>query len=311
MQLDKNIVDRLILIKYMYEKGVEQSKKSDPGSQVSILMFHDAVELFLILACDYLDIDGKKFKFLEYWSAIKQKSKVQISCKKPMERLNKARNGLKHGAILLHSSTLEEFRVMSRIFFEKNTKKVFKIEFSEISLIDAIQNEHVRKKLKKSELLINNGDLKASINEMAIAFASLIDDHENKAKNALGIHYSFSETPLSLDTSLSSYGLDDDYFIDAISSNFDDLEYSINGLQETVKLISWGINYYEYMKFQSITPYIRRIPNKITGEIKYNILELRQKPLFGKIQENEITYKQANFCLDFIINTAMILQEFG
>lgn len=47
MTLDKAVTRRLAFIRYLFNRAVEQSKKSEPLSSVSLLMFHDAIELFL------------------------------------------------------------------------------------------------------------------------------------------------------------------------------------------------------------------------------------------------------------------------
>ena len=43
---------RLALIRYLYIQGVDQSEQPEPMALLSILTFHDAVEMFCHLACE-------------------------------------------------------------------------------------------------------------------------------------------------------------------------------------------------------------------------------------------------------------------
>jgi len=62
--LDKStIIKRLAFIKYLYKLAVDQSRRPEPLCSASILTFHDAVELFLQLASEHLDV-GKTTAFI-------------------------------------------------------------------------------------------------------------------------------------------------------------------------------------------------------------------------------------------------------
>lgn len=88
--LDKDvIIKRLAFIKYLYRVAVEQSQKSEPLCAASVLFFHDAVELFLQLASEHLDIGKEGLKFMEYWDLISKKLGIELSQKESMRRLNR------------------------------------------------------------------------------------------------------------------------------------------------------------------------------------------------------------------------------
>ncbi len=146
MALNQIILSRLSLIKYLYEIGVKQSKLSSPQDSISILMFHDSIELFFQLCTEHLNNTKSDIKFMGYFEVINIKLKEKkLSQKASMKRLNKARVNLKHNGILLNKSDVETFRVNAKDFFEDNTKLVFNINFSEISMIELVQNSEVRK----------------------------------------------------------------------------------------------------------------------------------------------------------------------
>ena len=65
-------IRRLAFIKYLYEVGVEQSRKAEPFCQISILTLQDAIELFLGLASEFIGVEKlpKDIKFMQYWGLI-------------------------------------------------------------------------------------------------------------------------------------------------------------------------------------------------------------------------------------------------
>lgn len=91
-----NVLRRLVFIKYLYKLGIEQSLKSEPICCISILTFHDAVELFLQLTSEYLNVGKKIIHFMEYFTLISNKIEGKdLSQKESIRRLNTARVSLK------------------------------------------------------------------------------------------------------------------------------------------------------------------------------------------------------------------------
>src|SRR5437762_11798680 len=87
--LDEAKMRRLAMIQYMYAMAVDQSHKPEPLNMVGILLFHDAVELFLALASEYLDAGKTGKEFLAYWEPINQKlPNKDFGQKDSMNRLN-------------------------------------------------------------------------------------------------------------------------------------------------------------------------------------------------------------------------------
>lgn len=100
--LDKStVIKRLAFIKYLYKLAVDQSKRPEPLCSASILTFHDAIELFLQLASEHLNVGKQQPSFMEYWDLISQKlSNQELTQKESMRRLNRARVALKHHGTL-------------------------------------------------------------------------------------------------------------------------------------------------------------------------------------------------------------------
>src|SRR6266571_312990 len=93
----EDFVRRLALIRHLYRLGVVQSRLPAPLSAISILIFHDGVELFLQLASEALDAETKsKMEFMDYWGPISKKLPGgELGMNEAMRRLNKARVGFK------------------------------------------------------------------------------------------------------------------------------------------------------------------------------------------------------------------------
>ena len=65
------IIRRLVIIKYLYLIGVEQSKQTGTFAGFSILAFHDCVEMLLVLIAEKRKKKPQQH-FLDYWDKIPQ-----------------------------------------------------------------------------------------------------------------------------------------------------------------------------------------------------------------------------------------------
>ena len=80
--------------------GINQSYKIEPISGLSILNFHDSVELFLQLSAEEVGVTRTKdIKFMEYWDLITAKG-ILLPLKGSISKLNNARANLKHGGLI-------------------------------------------------------------------------------------------------------------------------------------------------------------------------------------------------------------------
>lgn len=299
-KINQNLMKRLMFIKYMYEKGVEQSLKSYPESQMSLLTFHDAIELFLIFS--YVHLGGDKhindIHFKNYWKEIsKLPNGVELTQQPSVEKLNDARVNLKHRGNFTSHLDIEAFRATSTSFFNENTEKVFGTDFSDISLVGLVKNQEVKQNLKKAEEFLKDNKFDESINEISDAFYQIIHNHDKKIKDLLGYDNPFINCDLDYNiNSPCDHGYDDDNgFSDVFLTNFENISISIDYLQETVKLMSWGINYYDYVKFRSIIP---------------SVTHSKQGKLFEEeAQTGKNDKMEAKYCFDFVINMYLTLEE--
>jgi len=98
---------------------------------------HDAVELFLQLASEYLNAGTAHLVFMDYWDILNKKLAAdELEQKESMRRLNKARVALKHHGTFPSDLDIESFRASTTSFFQDNTRLVFSVTLEEVSLIE-------------------------------------------------------------------------------------------------------------------------------------------------------------------------------
>jgi len=298
-------IERLAFIKYLYDFGVEQSRKAEPFCWASILTFQDAIELFLALASEYLDLEKRirDIQFMKYWPLLSKKlteiGKGELTQSISMEKLNKARVDFKHYGNPPSKTVIEDARLGTLNFFEENTITVFDIPFSEISLIELIHCQSTKTGLKQAKEMLYEERIEDALGKVALAFAQLIDDYENRKKDKYGRSPFFFGKEM---TFLGSFFMNIPHtsrladFIDAVKE-------SVEAMQDSVRILSLGLDYRKYARFRLLTPVIRKIPSS-PRKIKYEIQRIERG------SEAPPTAEDVEFCINFVIESALILQEF-
>jgi hypothetical protein len=295
------VIKRLAFIKYLYKVAVEQSQRPEPLCSASILSFHDAIELFLQLACEHLDVGKGKgeIRFLEYWGILPSKLPPGVPThKESMEKLNRARVNLKHHGILPSKSQIEEFRAIATNFFEENSLRIFGIKFSEVSLIDLVQCQEAKNNLKEAMQLLEQNKIEESLDKVALAFTQLIDDYENRKRGQFGRSPFFIGEDLTFLGSSSITGTDKSR-AGKLADFIDKVKESVEALQKAVKILSLGIDYRRYVRFRLLIPQIYR-----TLDGTYHI----QRIQYGS--KGIPSVEDVRFCIDFVIESSITLQEF-
>jgi len=297
--LDESVTKRLAFIKYMYKVAVELSERPEPLCSASILTFHDAIELFLQLASERLDVSKKDISFMAYWDLLSPKlPNSGLTQKESMRKLNDARKSLKHYGTSSSKLAIEAFRASATNFFEENTPLVFGVVFSDISLIELVQCIDAKNNLKEAEKHLKENKIEDALDKVARAFAQLIDDYESRKPG----RFFSGESTTFLGTSLSSSlkGLYSSKSERELAKFIDNVKESIESLQEAVKIISLGIDHRRYVKFRLLTPYIRKYSDET-----YHIIPKGQRGSMGIP-----TVEDVQFCIDFVIESAVTIQEF-
>jgi len=281
---------RLAFIRYLFNLAIEQSQRPEPMCSSAILTFHDSVELFLQLGSEHHCVSKKTNEFMEYWQILKDEKGLELGQKVSMRRLNKARVGLKHNGTLPSRLTIDDFRISVTNFFDENTPLLFGIDFFGISLIELVQSERVKKNLLDAEEYLTKEDYENSLDKVALAFRQLIDDYEDRKRDKFG------RSPFFFGDSLTFVG-SAHIGTRMVKVIPDEVIRSIEALQNAVKIISLGLDYRRYAKFRLLTPFVIRF---IGG--KYDVQRIKRK--------EELTKEEIHFCINFVIESAVMLQEF-
>jgi len=284
---------RLAFIKYLYDVGVDQSRRAEPFCWVSVLTFHDAVELFLELASEYLNVPKrvKELSFPKYWGIInpilKEKGQPELTQRITMDKLNENRIAFKHHGTPPSKLAIEESRVNATNFFEENASIIFDVKFSEVSLVNLIQCEDAKKSLMESQRLLKQNKRKDALDKIALAFAQLIDDYEMRKTDKFG------RSPFFFGEKVSPI------MEFPIGLSFEEMERALKPLQDAVKILSLGLDYRKYARFHVLTPVVIRF---IGGKYSIQRIEIGRKI--------SPTNEDVQFCIDFVIESAITLQEF-
>lgn len=286
---------RLSFIKYLFNIAIEQSNRPDPLASSSVLTFHDSIELFLILACEHINIDTKEHTlFMQYVDKLIPHGLTQ---KMLLKRLNKSRVDLKHHGLLPHKQDIDGFRESIKNFFIDNTTMFFNIDFDNITMIDLVTFKETKNRLEKAEKHKKNGEIIDGITEIAISFHQLITEFQKTKSSGPGYPPFFFGYDISFERS-SNMGLgnDDNPFNDFIFSSFvDHVSESINLMRKALEILSLGLDYKKYTRFILLTPQIFYV----NGQYGHRI-----------IRQHELSVEDYEFCFNFVIDCAIHLQEF-
>jgi len=268
------IISRLAVIKHLYQIGLEQSKQVETVAAFSILPFHH-------------DIKTDKFGFTDYWTSI-----PELTLKESMKRLNTRRNSIKHRGMFPSKADLEISRINTIDFFEENVKAQFDIEFKDVSLLTLIHNEQVRKLLEEAQNKLHKNEMESCINNTAFAFQELIDSYESSKLDYFHHSPFFFVEKLTLETSITK-----DTKERKLHSFLNDVKKSLQSLKGAIKIMSLGIEYKRYIKFDLLTPEVVQFSK---GE--YHVTH--------KWGMNKWTFENCQYCINFVMDSALKLQEF-
>jgi hypothetical protein len=306
---------RLAFIRYLYEEAVRQSGQPEPMCVASVLTFHDAAELFLVLACEHLDVGKTSMSFLGYWEELNRKLPDDgVTQKKAMSRLNEARVGLKHHGNMPAKAAIQDYRYIATLFFEENTPTMFGVEFGDLSMVYLVRHLAIRADLEEAEELREQGDLEGAVGKVAIAFHRLLKSQ--KERNALlsGLKwpgrsptptgYKYAGGPINFRPRRGE--ADKDGYarkkIGQILEQTDALKRAVEPMQDAMVALALGVDYERYRRFLKLTPEVgMRSPN---DDIRYAPVPIpmwHNKPRYA-------TPDMYRFCFDFVIEVAIRAQ---
>ncbi|MFJ6385890.1 hypothetical protein ACIQI7_38540 [Kitasatospora sp. NPDC092039] len=243
----------------------------------SVLSFHDAVELFLILCAEHLDVGGKtQMNFVDFWGKLgdKMPNGTELPGKKAMERMNKIRVNLKHNGVIPSAESIDQVRADVYTFFTDATPLVFGGEFSSIDMADLLTDTATIDLLRAAQEYADRGDFPAAMAGLKLAFIAMLDRYAKSNFPGAPGPFSFGNDVGRFSDSVFPLGsprfLSHDATSRAIREATTDLRERLNKtagqvggltevtrrLQLALRVTSLGIDYARYTQFEILTPQV-------------------------------------------------------
>jgi hypothetical protein len=307
---------RLAFIRYLYGVAVDQSRLPEPMCAASVLTFHDAIEQFLILACEHKNLPVKtSVDFMGYWEFLSPKLQPDGLTQKPaMTRLDKARGNLKHRGIRPSREDMQTFYSAAMLFFEENTPTVFGVEFGDVSMVYLVNPPAVRADLEEAEELRKQGDLVDAVGKVAIAFDRLLKSYQERDPLLSGLRWPrMSPTPTGykaggppLNFRPKRGEADKDGYarkkIGEILEQTDALKRAVEPMRDAIVALALGVDYERYRRFLKLTPEVGM--RSLEGDIRY--APVPTALWHGKPRNASPDIYR--FCFDFVIEVAIRAQ---
>lgn len=305
----------LAFIRLLHRQGMEQSLLPEPLSFTSVLTFHDAVELFLIVTAEHLGAvvkDREPFikRFFEGLHPSVFAGGVELQGLYGIKRLNDLRNGFKHSAGVPGPNAIMDAKADAAHFFEENTPRVFSLAFDDIDLAEVVQHERTRAHLKSAAQLDSEGSRLEAMGTLAVAFEQLMADQAKDERAPRGRSaYSFGErmpsNPLSTDRVQATLYQPDHASrrgapvrgAETLAKEYTRTRDVTRALQEGMRLMALGMDFHQYQRFTQLTPAV--------GYTFANVNE----PRFSVEPGYDPNQEEFDFCRQFVITVALRITE--
>lgn len=281
------MMERLAFVKSVHQSADEQSRKLHPLSSMSVLRYHDAIELYLYIAAEYHDVNQSS-KIMDYWNDFKQTVEIDLPHKASIDRLRQARVNLKHYGNRPDERDIESFRTTTRRFLEEATPRVFGIKYTDISLTNLIEFEIVRETIQEAENLYQQNNRGEAMGELSLAHRRLFDEYRERARKELD----YDPFPNFRLFSVTKHESLMDDFADSVNQ-------ALNNISDVLRYQIIGIDYRRCARFRSLTPTL----------VYSNEEERERRPHLESYPSDEVTDSDFEFCVQFLVDVALRLQE--
>jgi hypothetical protein len=291
--LDPSVVRRLAFIRFLYTQGQEQARRPQPLAATALPSFHDAVEMFLLLAAEHLGINlDKNTTFEGYWDQIAKKSGTELPGRPAMRRMNNSRVNFKHHGSIPSAIDLEQFRGDVTTFLVDTTQLVFDADFHSLDMIDLVTQQGALTRLCDADAHARQGDYTEALALLSEAFDELLNDYASRKRT------SYASTAYSFGPE-HGFGPFATHRIPQIDPQLDRhikaITDAVGQMQRGLRVLAVGLDYRRYARFEMLVPHILRF---LDGHRDV-------RPMPG-LQTGEEEYQ---FCRQFVIEAALHLAE--
>lgn len=289
--LDSRTVRRLAFIRFLYGQGLEQARRPHPLAAPALLSFHDAVEMFLLLAAEHLKVNlDRNTTFDGYWTQIATQQGVQLPSRSAMRRMNNSRVNFKHHGSIPSATDLDQFRGDVTTFFTDATQAVFAADFTSIDMTDLVTQQAAVARIRGAETKAQQSNYEEALALLREALDDLLDDYANRKRTGEGTVFSFGPE-------LDEVWLADCAKIDPkLGEQVQRLINATWHMRQALRILAAGLDYRRYARFDMLAPGISRDED---GQ-----REVWPGPLGLQIGDEEY-----QFCKLFVIEAAIHLAE--
>ena len=288
------LIQRLALPQHLVREAERLLERTGPyssGSATSLLQ--DAAEAFLGVLAEHRRIPvGGGEPFPALLTKVGEKCEGVSDHKAPLTRLNRARVNFKHHGIRVAEEDASSFLNNVRAFLSEISREVLEVDFWSISSIDAVGHRRTQNWLRKAKESFESEEFMGSLECSAKAAAVFLS---YRSALPIGLESELFPSSWAKDAWHSrrfrAHGGQDSGFESWASAKIDELEWRL-------VLVSNGIDLAEYNKFQSLTP-----RTSMTRAGAFRTLWA------GKHMPMAATAQDALFCINFVVNTAIRLQD--
>ena len=244
--------------------------------------------MFLRLAAEKMNINPEDLNFMQYWERIQD-----LTLKEAMRGLNMRRVNLKHKGFIPARVEVEASRIGTTEFFNENCTKQFGIEFKDISLIELVNDKKTQNYLHGAAKQLELGEMSKCMESVTECFYELIDTYKKSKGNF------YNKTPLDFIEKTEyrfPYGATKEDIDRRLEDIFRKVDKNFKNIEDTLTIAALGLDYKKYMKFKTLTP-----EGFKTSDDTY---------VFPGPTNKNWTKENCEFCIDFVIECGLRLQEF-
>ena len=268
----------------------EQASLDVPLCTASLLLLHDAVDLFLGLACEHLravpppEVNPSFDDCLDLLRGAM--GGRELAHRRSMATLDMARLWLVHYGSHPPRTQLAQYVVRVEDFLTENVRDLFGLEFQEVSMLPLVAWPPVRRRLEAARAAIREDRYREAVEETAKAFGALLDGYRRRRDlRSRGRPVLRPPDPLRSAPDLESFSL-------AVAGHLDPLH-------EQMLVFALGLDAAAHRRFRSVSPAVLRAAG--LDDLEYET-DWGGEPV-------RMTPAHAESCLDFVIESAVRVQD--
>jgi hypothetical protein len=204
-------------------------------------------------------------------------------------------------------SDLTDFGVIVPDFLRQTTQLVFGFDIATVSLAMLVEDDEARTELERAERALSESHVSDSLSASAMSFDAVVSNYERRASQ----HDQSYESPFQPSSDHRSWfrhyvirhrssGLHAqvpamDKLTEELDREFESVWKALEGLQDALRIVLLGLDFRRYVRFRRLTPHV------------YHVLAEPSRRLAGSLDGSP---DDAQFCIDFVVESALRLQSF-